>query len=298
MKNVLLCKSIEVLAYIQFKLKNFLGGIGVLANKIVEDIEKEVDKLGTKNVGIFIDFDNIYYGLKDYAVDLNNNDFCIFTMMNSIYGKDRIRTMRAYADFDQVNDIKLKTLQEKRVQIRNVYGNGKEEMYRKNASDIELSIDAIESYYKYSNIDTFVFVTADSDMIPVMSRMIYKGKKVHLYYIDENISHYQNITEYSHLSKDILKVFDISPERKNPDFWEEKTLKLIKDWYSDNKNQGKMLGGKWLNDELQEKLFMSQHLASSVIQYMEENKKIRKDIVNGRGGYIIEENTKQKQYFS
>lgn len=258
-------------------------------NKTVKEIKNEVDKLGVKNVGIFIDFDNIYYGLKDYGVDLNNDNFCIFSMMNFIYGKDRIRTMRAYADFDQITDITLKTLQEKRVQIRNVYGNGKEERFRKNASDIELSIDAIEAYYKNLDIDTFVFVTADSDMIPIMSRLIYKGKKVHLYYIDGKISHYQNITEYSHLNKDILEVFNICPESKNPDFWEEKALKLINDWYKSNKNHGKMLGGKWLSEELQKKLFLSQHLASEVIEYMESNKKIKKISNNKLEGYVVAE---------
>lgn len=259
----------------------------ILTNKNIEDIKKEVDKLGTRNVGIFIDFDNIYYGLKDYAINLNDDNFCIFTMMNSIYGKDRIRTMRAYADFDQVTDIKLKILQEKRVQIRNVYGNGKDEKYRKNASDIELSIDAIETYYKKPDIDTFVFATADSDMIPIMSRIIYKGKKVHLFYMDENVSHYQNITEYSHLSRDIIKIFNICTKRKEPNYWEDDTLKLIKDWYSSPKNKGKMLGGTWFNGELQKKLNMGQPLASRVIQYMEDNKKIKKSIKNNLEGYII-----------
>ena len=89
------------------------------------------------------------------------------------------------------NDDLMKELQEQRVQIRNVYGNGKEEKYRKNASDIELSIDVLESYYRDKDIDTYVIVTADSDMIPIMSRMMYKGKDVHLFYTKENVSQVQ-----------------------------------------------------------------------------------------------------------
>lgn len=247
-----------------------------MTNKKIIEIKEKVKEQNVQNVGIFVDFDNIYYGLRDFAINLNDENFCIFKMLNDIYEKDRIRTMRAYADFDQVNGIKLKSLQEKRVQIRNVYGNGREEKYRKNASDIELSIDAIETYYKNQNIDTYVFVTADSDMIPIMSRMIYKGKKVHLYYIDENKSQYQNITNYAHLSEDILTIFNISLKRKNPEYWLDDVMNVINQWYNNPKNKNKLLGGKWLNQELQEKLFMSHNLASNVIQYLEENEYIKK----------------------
>ncbi|WP_243122868.1 NYN domain-containing protein [Haloimpatiens lingqiaonensis] len=256
-------------------------------NQQIEIIKKTLEEQEVKNVAIFVDYDNIYYGLKDYALDLNDNNFCVFNLMNIIYTKNKIRTMRAYADFDQVNDIKLKVLQEKRVQIRNVYGNGKEEQYRKNASDIELSIDAIETYYKNREIDTFVFITADSDMIPIMSRMIYKGKKVHLYYIDENTSQYQNITNYSHLNLDILKILEIPLERKKPEYWVNDVINLIDEWYKNPNNSNKMLGGKWLNDELQKNLHMSQHLASITIQYMEENDKVQKTKKRKLEGYVI-----------
>ncbi|WP_069649761.1 NYN domain-containing protein [Caloranaerobacter ferrireducens] len=262
-----------------------------MTNEKIIEIKEKVKEQNVQNVGIFVDFDNIYYGLRDFAINLNDENYCIFKMLNDIYEKDRIRTMRAYADFDQVNGIKLKSLQEKRVQIRNVYGNGREEKYRKNASDIELSIDAIETYYKNENIDTYVFVTADSDMIPIMSRMMYKGKKVHLYYIDENRSQYQNITNYAHLSEDILTIFNISLERKKPEYWLDDVINIINQWYNNPKNNNKLLGGKWLNQELQEKLFMSHNLASNVIQYLEENEYIKKvsRVLNDKNieGYIL-----------
>lgn len=229
-----------------------------------------------ENVGIFVDFDNIYYGLKDYAIDLNDEKNCIFKALNEIYGMDRIRTFRAYADFDQIKTVSLRTLQEKRVQIRNVYGNGKDEKYRKNASDIELSIDAIESSYKNSEIDTFVFVTADSDMIPVMSRIIYKGKKVHLYYINENTSQYQSIENFAHNKIDILDLLKIEKKRSQAEYWETETINLINNWYSNVKGD-KMLGSRWLNEELQKELHMSHNLASSVIEYMERNSIIKKE---------------------
>ena len=132
----------------------------------------------SENVGIFVDFDNIYYSLKEYGVNPESPEYCVFSLMERIYSINKIRTLRAYADYDQVG-VSLKHLQEMRVQIKNVYGNGLEEEYRKNASDIELSVDALEIYYRSPEIDTFVFLTSDSDMIPIMSRLTYKGKHIH-----------------------------------------------------------------------------------------------------------------------
>lgn len=246
---------------------------------------KEKQK-NVENVGIFVDYDNIYYGLKDYGVNHNDDSYCIFNLMNTIYGKEKIRTMRAYADFDQVTDVKFKSLQEKRVQIRNVYGNGKEEQNRKNASDIELSIDAMETYYKNSNIDTYVFITADSDMIPIMSRLVYKGKKVHLYYIRGNISQYQHIISYADVECDLLKLFEIDSQRKDAYYWVEKAKIEINNWHSDTKNSNKTLGGKWLRELLKANLFVSDKLASDIISYMESNKIVEKNETNG---YIVNE---------
>lgn len=254
---------------------------------IFEEVNKNIIQCNCSNVAIFVDFDNIYYSLKDYGVNMEDENFCIFSLMNALYAKDKIRTMRAYADYDQVN-ISFKYLQEKRVQIKNVYGNGKTEEHRKNASDIELSIDAIDTYYKDQNIDTFVFITSDSDMIPVMSRLIYKGKKVHLFYIDSNTSQYQHITEYCHLSYDLLNLLGIDVNRKNPEYWTDKALSVIKEWYDNPQNSSYALGGKWLKELLCERLYLSSRLSSDLIAYMSITNIIKDDISpNGKRGFII-----------
>lgn len=249
---------------------------------MLENIKSKQENI--KNVGVFVDYDNIYYGLKDYGVNHNDDSYCIFNLMDNIYGKEKIRTMRAYADFDQVTDVKFKSLQEKRVQIRNVYGNGKDEQNRKNASDIELSIDAMETYYKNKDIDTYVFITADSDMIPIMSRLVYKGKKVHLYYIGGNISQYQHITAYADIECDLLQLFEIGEERKEASYWFDKAKEEINNWHNEPKNANKSLGGKWLKDLLKANLFVSDKLASSIIAEMEKTSLIEQD---DNKGYII-----------
>ena len=222
------------------------------------------------NAGIFVDFDNIYYSLKEYGVDPEAPEYCIFSLMERIYSIDKIRTLRAYADYDQVG-VSLKHLQEMRVQIKNVYGNGLEEEYRKNASDIELSVDALEIYYRSPEIDTFVFITSDSDMIPIMSRLMYKGKHVHLFYIEGNTSHYQDISRFCHVKCDLLSLFEINPNRKSPEYWKNDAINAIADWYSHRKSDDMLLGGKWLNRLFCERLHISSRAASRLICYLQDH---------------------------
>lgn len=223
----------------------------------------------TGNIGIFIDFDNIFYSLKDYGVDPENEEYCIFSLMEQIYGMNKIRTMRAYADFDQVH-VSFKKLQDKRVEIKNVYGNGLEEEYRKNASDIELSIDALEISQVHPDIDTFVFITSDSDMIPIMNRLLYRGKFIHLFCINDNTSHYHNMTRFCHVRCDLLTLFEIDPLRKNPEYWEDQALEEIASWYLRRKNDDMMLGGRWMNQLFCEKFQISAHAASRLIAHLKD----------------------------
>lgn len=255
----------------------------------LSNLDKQVKDIVCSNVAIFVDFDNVYYGLKDYGVNLENDENCIFSLMNKIYSMDKIRTMRAYADYDQVK-ISFKYLQEKRVQIKNVYGNGKEEEHRKNASDIELSIDALDTYYRDGNIDTFVFVTSDSDMIPIMSRLAFKGKKIHLYYLDAKTSQYQHITEYCHLSQDLLTLLGIDEKRKNPDYWIDAAKIEITKWYDNPKNASNVLGGKWLNDLFCDNLYLSKRLSSDLIALMIQKNIIKEEQTSGKKGFKIVNN--------
>lgn len=151
--------------------------------------EKAFSNLNKKNkldnVAIFVDYDNVYWTLmNNYSHDPNHDDPSknLFHKLWSRYGQDKVRTFRAYADFEKIKT-QLTSLQKKRIQIRHVYSNGKEGDKRKNSSDIELCIDAIEHTYKDPNVSCYVFVTADSDMIPIISRMTYKSKQVELFFI-------------------------------------------------------------------------------------------------------------------
>lgn len=177
----------------------------MLKTEIKSIIEKE-----SSNVAIFCDYDNIHYGLTTYGLNLQNPKYDIFHLMNELYGKSKIRTLQAFGDFEQLN-ISMKHLQLNRVQIQNVFANSKNESNRKNASDIELAIKTIETYYENKKIDTFVFLTSDSDMIPIMNYLLYKGKNVHLYYINQNANSY--LINFCNLAIDLLELMEINIEQ-------------------------------------------------------------------------------------
>ncbi|MCI1859743.1 MAG: NYN domain-containing protein [Sporolactobacillus sp.] len=250
-----------------------------------EDVIECAKKSCGENVAIFIDYDNIYHSMRDLAINIEDEKYNIIDLLWECYDRDKVRVIKAYADFDQVN-VKLRDLQLNRVQIRQVYGNGQGEKHRKNASDIELSIDAIELALTNENIDTYVFVTADSDMIPIMSRMIFRGKKVHLFYTGTNISQYQDITKYSHFSNDILKTFSIDRDRVNPAHWKNDVLDYINKWYDSAKNKHKALGTTWLRGGLEKELSMSPDLASNCIGYLLDNKFIVQMKINDHDGCV------------
>lgn len=233
------------------------------------------------NVCILIDYDNLFHTMKRYAVDVTEDQYNVCKFLNDAYGMSKIRSFRAYADFDQLG-VSLRKLQEQRVQIRNVYGNNRDDKYRKNASDIELSIDGIEMTYKEPNIDTYVIVTSDSDMIPIMSRLKYKGKKVHLYYTSQNTSQTVQFMSYCDSSFDLLKLFKVDIRKGEPDYWFDDIKCIVENWYSDPSNHNKRYGFTWLKNDVVQSCNISERYASEIINKMISEKILMSE---QNGGY-------------
>lgn len=259
--------------------------------KLNKDLESEIitKVKETGNVYILIDYDNLFHTMKRYAIDVTDDEYNICKFFNKIYGTDKIRSFRAYADFDQVK-VSLRKLQEQRVQIRNVYGNNRDDKFRKNASDIELSIDAIESTYRDEGIDTYVIVTSDSDMIPIMSRLKYKAKKIHLYYTSQNTSQTIHFDTYCDYSCDLLTLFSIDVKPGNPEYWFEKVKMKISEWYKDANNANKLYGFSWLKKDIVDDFKISEIYAGEIINLMNDKNIITKKQKEGNiSGFVLPE---------
>jgi uncharacterized LabA/DUF88 family protein len=269
--------------------KEFEESIGLFFDIIGKSTEETVRALNhvdlLDNVAIFVDYDNVYWTLKkifNHDPDHEDLEKNLFHQLWKRYGQDHVRTFRVYADFQKIRT-SLTNLQKNRVQIRHVYSNGKEGENRKNSSDIELCIDAIENTYKDPGITCYVFVTADSDMIPIMSRMMYKGKRVELFYLSDAAPKYVEMSNYVHHSEDLSDFLNIERKIYNVNDYIIPGLQIIVDWESKYEAEGiKFLGAPYLKGQFSKLLEIPELTASDLIEllqiqnYIEDsNKKLK-----------------------
>lgn len=246
---------------------------------MIDKLKRKVE-LSCNNVAIFCDYDNIYYGLTDYGLDITDYKYDVFQLMNEIYGNNKIRTMKAFADFDQIHIPQiLKHLQSNRVEICNVFGT------RKNASDIMLSIDAIEMYYNHPKIDTFVFITSDSDMISVMNKLLFYGKQIHLYYIEPNANEF--LPQFCNIANDLISLMNINIERKNSEYWIPIIKNIFNNYQETSKYDNPYMKHKWLIEHIQKEIHMSYSSATRLIRDLLEMEILEKSEVNNIISYAL-----------
>lgn len=234
-----------------------------------------------ENVAIFIDYDNVYWSLLNnynHNPDHELPEKNLFHKLWEEYGQDYVRTFRVYADFEKIKS-NLTRLQHKRVQIRHVYSNGKDGDSRKNASDIELCIDAIENTYKDPSISCYVFVTADSDMIPIMSRLMYKGKRVELFSLAKSAPKYIKMNQYAHKTKDLVQFLNIEEREHDRSEISSKILTVITEWHDRyGKSSDRYLGTSWLKTDLIRKLGVPADLISELLEELKQEGFIEEQI--------------------
>lgn len=227
-----------------------------------------------RDIAIFIDLENVYYGLRKYHLDPDHPDenHNLFLRLQEHYGKDAIRLMEAYADFEQM-DLSMMSLQKKRVHVNQVYGNGREGKERKNAADIQLCLDAMEVLYQIPEINTFVIVSADQDMIPLLDRLWSKGKRVELFCLwDESLSRTAQLQEFCDQSHNLLEFLNIDKLTSNTqiDRLIHNAVIQIYEWYRDPNNIGKSYGSTWIKNDLSRKFRLgeaeSNHLFTRLVK--------------------------------
>lgn len=261
-----------------------------LNQEILSNVRQHVKE--TSNVCIYVDYDNIYWTTKQHGIDITSDRYNICEMFSEIYGMHKIRDYRVYADFDKLN-INLRNIQLQRAKICNVLGNNREDKHRKNASDIQLSIDIVEDLYTNSNsIDTYVIVTSDSDMIPIINKLKYHGKTVHLYYIKMYSSRNMPLNIYCDFSCDITELLDIRSMKDEQKRLFDTIIQMVIDFYKDTRNEGKTYGFAWLKRNIVETCNVSEDYACELINIMFANNMLYKDLSTGYAaimptGYVI-----------
>lgn len=229
-----------------------------------------------KDTAVFVDLENVYYGLKKYHMDPDHPDenHNLFLRLQEHYGKESIRVMEAYADFEQL-DLSMMSLQKKRVHVNQVYGNGRDGKERKNASDIQLCLDAMETLYQIPEIERFVVVSADQDMIPLLDRLWSKGKRVELFCLwDESMSRTAQLQEFCDQSYNLLEFLHVEEmdDFSQLDRLIHNAVVQVYEWYRDPNNIGKSYGSTWIKNDFARKFQLSEMESSHLFTRLVKGK--------------------------
>lgn len=142
-----------------------------------------------KFAAVFIDYENVYYSIKNSIPEnVATTDFVEGMVRGArlhlqTQQHSEAVIVRAYADFEQIDDYAQGALYLMGVETCNVMGQDK-----KNAADIRLCIDVIETLYTRPQIDTFVIFAGDRDYIPLVQHLRRYGKTVLVAAIDATLS--------------------------------------------------------------------------------------------------------------
>jgi uncharacterized LabA/DUF88 family protein len=132
-------------------------------------------------VVLLIDYENVHWSMvREYHLEPELSK--LLESLKKEAGKyGQITMILAYADFDHDDFRGLQSqFQRNNVETRHVFSKTYEDGRRKNAADIEMSLDAQELARDRPDIESFVLVCGDRDFIPVVKRLQQKGRTVHV----------------------------------------------------------------------------------------------------------------------
>lgn len=149
------------------------------------------------NAAVYVDYENIYELLQKYRINPLEIDFfpVILDRFREIYHLNLVECI-VYANFEKkAFQGKLQTdLQNLGLQTRHASRNGK------NCSDLMLTVDALTTLYKNPNIQAFVIISSDRDMIPLIGAIKYENKFAYMLStkcgFNPGVSYYPDQHEY------------------------------------------------------------------------------------------------------
>lgn len=226
-----------------------------------------------KQVAIFWDLDNSYWSISESYGALENPLIKIVDKIWELYKDDTVRVFRAYADYDKIRNIQT-DIQKRRVTPKHVFSSNPGSENRKNAGDIELSLDALETVFKCPDVGFYVIISADKDMIPLMNRLKYFGKNVHLIYLEAAVAEDRLLLSFSDMVTSIESLLEIEPAVKEEITVEElkklvpEAIQIVKDFYERNSEKPAMyLGQKLFIGEMIQKKKIAGKIASKLLEY-------------------------------
>src|SRR4030042_1974246 len=124
----------------------------------------------TRNMALFCDFENIALGVEE----ANYAKFHIDKVLERLLLKGNIVVKKAYCDWDRYKEFKpaMHEASFELIEVPHVRMSGK------NSADIRMVVDALDLCYTKSHLDTFVLLSGDSDVSPLVSKLRENNKIV------------------------------------------------------------------------------------------------------------------------
>jgi uncharacterized LabA/DUF88 family protein len=133
-----------------------------------------------KFAALLVDFENLYYFIRNSPNYQNHDTMALIVRLiqdlrehlSKEYDEHTI-ILDAYADFERIEESAQGDLYLLGFDTHNVLGTD-----HKNAADMKLCIDAMETLYTRPEISAFVLIAGDRDYIPVIQHLKRKAKTV------------------------------------------------------------------------------------------------------------------------
>lgn len=106
----------------------------------------------SNQVAVFWDLDNTYWSILAAYGQVEKSEEKVIDKIWGLFRDDTIRVFRAYADYEKIRGVQT-TIQRKRVTPKHVFSSNSGSENRKNAGDIELSLDALETVFKCPEVE-------------------------------------------------------------------------------------------------------------------------------------------------
>jgi uncharacterized LabA/DUF88 family protein len=125
-----------------------------------------------ERIALFVDFENLAIGARE---SLGGMEFDLEPISNALAERGRVISRRAYADWSMFADARQAMTRShvELIEIPQRMG-----VTRKNAADIKMAVDAIETAFEREYVTTFVICTGDSDFTPLVHKLRELNKKV------------------------------------------------------------------------------------------------------------------------
>src|SRR5436190_12100664 len=124
---------------------------------------------GDRSLAVFIDFENLALGFQG-----RRDRFDIERVLERLVEKGKIVAKKAYADWSRFSGY-TGMLHEAAIELIEIPKRGQT---GKNSADIRLCVDAMDLAYSKEHINTFVILSGDSDLSPLVSKLKELGKHV------------------------------------------------------------------------------------------------------------------------